>query len=253
MDAIKVLDHGFVRLVEHMGDDLSIVRSARVSYDAAWRAGEDEGSDARLIGYLLKNQHTTPFESVRFQFEVMVPIFLTRQWFRHRTMVDPTELNGFAEHGLLYQKYWSYNELSARYKELPEVFYVPDALEVGQQSKRNKQQRDFDGVPRQDISDEIWMSCTASFKVYRRLLEMGAPREIARIVLPLATYTHSFAATDLHNLFHFLRLRVHSHAQKEIQAYARAILELITPVVPVAVQAFKTHILGESPSGNSTA
>ena len=111
--SISVLDHGFVRLVDYMGDDLSIVRSARVSYDAAWRAGEDQGSDHRLIGYLWKHNHTSPFESVEFQFEVMAPIFVLRQWHRHRT--------------------WSYNELSARYRELPEIFYVPKPEHIGTQ------------------------------------------------------------------------------------------------------------------------
>jgi thymidylate synthase (FAD) len=119
---IDVLDHGFVRLVDHMGDDLSIVRAARVSYDAAWRAGEDQGSDERLIRYLWKNHHTTPFEAVTFTFEVKAPIFVLRQWHRHRT--------------------WSYNELSARYSELPEEYYVPDPKNIGcAESEANKQGR----------------------------------------------------------------------------------------------------------------
>src|SRR5689334_9701621 len=121
MDKIDVLDHGFVRLVDSMGSDLSVVRAARVSYDAAWRAGEDQGSDARLINYLWKNHHTTPFEAVTFTFEVKAPIFVFRQWHRHRT--------------------WSYNELSARYRELPNVWYVPDPAIVGKQSTANKQGR----------------------------------------------------------------------------------------------------------------
>ena len=111
---VDVLDHGFVRLVASMGNDLSIVRAARVSYDADWRTGEDEGSDARLIHYLWKNQHTSPFEAVEFQFEVKAPIFVLRQWHRHRT--------------------WSYNELSARYGELSEEFYLPKPDTVGEQS-----------------------------------------------------------------------------------------------------------------------
>ena len=120
-EAIKVLDHGLVRLVESMGSDLSIVRNARVSYDAEWRAGEDEGSDSRLVNYLMKNHHTTPFESVVFTFEVKAPIFVLRQWHRHRT--------------------WSYNELSARYRELPEEFYVPAMEQLTTQSLDNKQMR----------------------------------------------------------------------------------------------------------------
>jgi thymidylate synthase (FAD) len=106
-DAIHVLDHGHVRLVDHMGSDLSIVRNARVSYDAEWRTGEDEGKDAKLIAYLVKNRHTSPFEAVSFTFDVKAPIFVFRQWHRHRT--------------------WSFNEVSARYAELPEEFYVPEA------------------------------------------------------------------------------------------------------------------------------
>jgi thymidylate synthase (FAD) len=118
-DRLAVLDHGFVRRVDSMGSDISIVRAARVSYDAAWRAGENEGSDARLIRYLWRNKHTSPFEAVEFQFEVKAPIFVFRQWHRHRT--------------------WSFNELSGRYKELPEEFYLPSPENVGTQSKDNKQ------------------------------------------------------------------------------------------------------------------
>lgn len=230
MADIKVLDHGYVRLVDSMGSDLSIVRAARVSYQAAWRAGEDEGSDQRLIQYLLKNQHTSPFEAVTFTFEVFAPIFVLRQWHRHRT--------------------WSYNELSGRYRELEEIFYVPDPKLVGTQSKRNKQQRDFDNEHRPDICDEIWMACKGAFKAYRRLLELGAPRELARSVLPVATYSHMFATVDLHNLFHFLRLRAHSHAQYEIQVYAFALLTLAERVAPVAVRAFKSlNNLGDFSAG----
>jgi thymidylate synthase (FAD) len=115
---IDVLDHGFVRLIDTMGSDISVSRAARVSYDAAWRAGEDQGSDAKLIRYLWKNHHTTPFEAVSFTFEIKAPIFVFRQWHRHRT--------------------WSYNELSARYRELPEEFYVPDPALIGKQSVSSK-------------------------------------------------------------------------------------------------------------------
>ena len=117
-----VLDHGFVRLVDHMGGDLSISRNARVSYDAEWRAGEDAGSDARLINYLYNNGHNTPFEAVTLTFDVKAPIFVFRQWHRHRTQ--------------------SYNELSARYRELPEEFYIPEPHLVGKQNADNKQMRD---------------------------------------------------------------------------------------------------------------
>ncbi len=215
---INVLDHGYVRLVESMGSDLSVVRSARVSYDAAWRAGEDDGSDAKLIRYLWKNKHTTPFESVELQFEVMAPIFVIRQWHRHRT--------------------WSYNELSARYRELPEKFYVPDPDHIGEQSKDNKQMRAL-GPSNPLASTMIQKACEVAFAAYRVLLAEGVPRELARGVLPLNTYSHMFAKVDLKNLFHFLELRLHEHAQYEIRAYAEAMLELVEPVVPVCVAAFR--------------
>lgn len=215
---IDVLDHGLVRLVNSMGNDLSIVQAARVSYDAAWRAGHDEGSDARLIKYLWKNEHTTPFEAVEFQFEVKAPIFIFRQWHRHRT--------------------WSYNELSARYKELPKEYYVPAPEVIGEQSKHNKQVRDL-GKEDHEASKMIADACEASYQVYRKLLDQGVPRELARSVLPGAMYSHMFAKTNLRNLFHFLGLRCDSHAQYEIQQYANAMLELIEPIVPTAVSAWK--------------
>lgn len=220
MDKIDLLDHGFVRLVEHMGYDLSVVRAARVSYDAAARAGKDEGSDHRLINYLWKNRHTSPFEAVEFQFEVKAPIFVFRQWHRHRT--------------------WSFNELSARYRELPEEFYVPDPYLIGAQSTSNKQMR-TEAPPDETASHMIRHSCAAAFSSYKLLLERGVPRELARSVLPVATYSHMFAKVDLANLFKFLDLRVHEHAQHEIRVYAEAMLQLIRPVVPACVEAWESN------------
>lgn len=219
MSKIDVLDHGFVRLVDHMGNDLSVVRSARVSYAAAWRAGVDEGSDARLINYLWKNKHTTPFESVTFTFEVYAPIFVFRQWHRHRTQ--------------------SFNELSARYRELPEKYYVPSADVVGKQSTDNKQARDLSVVGDQSISSIIDTSCAAAFETYRVLLAQGCPRELARTVLPVATYSHMFATMNLLNLFRFMTLRCHPHAQWEIRQYAVAMRDLIKPIVPVSLMAWE--------------
>lgn len=221
---IKVLDHGLVRLVDHMGSDLSIVRSARVSYNAAWRAGEDEGKDAKLIDYLLRNRHTTPFESVTFTFEVKAPILVFRQWHRHRT--------------------WSFNEVSARYSELPAEFYVPAMDQITTQSSSNKQMRTDvvnpeAGRARRVIQD----TCSRAFDSYKELLRVGVPRELARCVLPVNTYSHMFATVNLHNLFGFLKLRLHEHAQYEIRVYAKALLELIEPIVPVAVGAFRRHQL----------
>ena len=217
---LDVLDHGFVRLVDSMGSDLSVARAARVSYDAAWRAGEDAGSDKRLINYLWRNAHTTPFEAVTFTFEVKAPIFVFRQWHRHRT--------------------WSFNELSARYRELPEEFYVPKPEHIGVQSKDNKQGRDLSTERDMLVPSMIDHSCRAAFEAYRSLLDQDVPREIARSVLPVATYSHMFATVDLLNLFKFLTLRCDAHAQHEIRVYADAMLELARGVVPVSVSAWES-------------
>jgi len=205
-----------------------------VSYGAEWRAGEDDGKDAKLLNYLIKNKHTSPFESCVFTFEVKAPIFVFRQWHRHRT--------------------WSFNEISARYAELPEEFYVPEPKNYGVQSASNKQMRDLsDGVDGYSADDwekflrwereqrEMMEQC---FVLYRKHIAEGMPRELARAVLPLATYSHMFATVDLHNLMHFLRLRLHSHSQYEIRVYAEAMLKLIEPLVPHSVNAFKEHVLG---------
>lgn len=210
---------GFVRLVDHMGSDLAIVRSARVSYNADWRELKDHTGDYKLINYLWKNKHTSPFEAVSFTFEIKAPIFIFRQWHRHRT--------------------WSYNEISARYTILDEGFYAPDVEQITTQSASNKQMRtDAQHHAAKDIRTAIIDTCTSSIEVYRKMTDAGAPRELARAVLPVACYSRMFATVDLHNLFHFLNLRMHSHSQYEIRVYAEAMLKLITPVVPVAVEAF---------------
>jgi thymidylate synthase (FAD) len=224
MNEIKVLDHGHVRLVESMGSDLSITRNARVSYDAEWRTGEDEGKDAKLIDYLVKNGHTSPLEAVQFTFDVKAPIFVFRQWHRHRT--------------------WSFNEVSARYAELPEEFYVPAVEQITTQHASNKQMRTDEQHP----EAETWRNLMrqnneATFSIYRSMIRDGVPRELARSVLPVGTYSHMFATVDLHNLAHFLKLRLHSHAQYEIRVYAEAMLKVIEPIVPVAVAALKRHRL----------
>lgn len=224
-DRVDVLDHGFVRLVDSMGSDLSIARAARVSYDAAWRAGEDEGSDARLIRYLWRHAHTTPFEAVTFTFEVKAPIFVFRQWHRHRT--------------------WSFNELSARYRELPEEFYVPSPENIGVQSASSKQARlieqwDDEAVAmRRTQCADLRKAMEQAFDVYRDLLHYGWPRELARSVLPVATYSHMFATVDLLNLLRFLTLRCDAHAQHEIRVYADAMRELARGIAPIAVSAWE--------------
>jgi thymidylate synthase (FAD) len=222
MSKIDVLNGGFVRLVDSMGSDLSIVRAARESYDADWREG-DEKSDAKLIGYLMKNRHTSPFESVTFTFEVKAPIFVFRQWHRHRT--------------------WSFNEISARYTELDEGFYVPELDQITTQSKDNKQMRTNEQHPlAPNFQYIIDSKCQAAFATYRALIVDGCPRELARSVLPVAAYSRMFATCDLHNLLHFIRLRDHEHAQYEIRVYAQAMLELIRPIVPIATKEFETTL-----------
>jgi len=215
---IDLLDYGFVRLVDSMGSDLSVVRAARVSYNEEWKAGEDEGSDTRLIKYLKKNKHHTPFESVMFTFEVKAPIFVFRQWHRHRT--------------------WAYNELSARYRELPEEVYLPD---FRAQSKSNKQ--GSEGMIDADIADELKNDFIdhniESFKLYRKALQAGVAKEIARSILPVSTYSHMFGTVSLLNLMRFLSLRDHSHAQYEIRVYAEAVRDLAKTVAPVSIAAWE--------------
>lgn len=219
---IKVLNHGHVRLVDSLGSDLSVVRSARISYDAEWRTGEDAGKDEKLIDYLVKNRHTSPLESVVFTFDVKAPIFVFRQWHRHRT--------------------WSFNEISARYSELPEEYYVPEISQITTQSKDNKQMRTEVINPNADaIQLGIAEWCAEAFNMYRSLLKYGCPRELARGVLPVNTFSHMFATVDALNLFKFLQLRLHEHAQYEIRIYAQAMLDLIEPIIPVTTAAVKKH------------
>ena len=216
----RVLDHGLVRLVDSMGNDLSIARNARVSYDAEWRAGDDAGSDTRLINYLLKNGHNTPFEAVTITFDVKAPIFVFRQWHRHRTQ--------------------SFNELSARYRELPEEFYVPDMKQITTQSADNKQMRtDEQNQYALEMRYIIKEQNAAAFRNYKKMLAWGCPRELARSVLPLGTYSHMFATANLFNWMRFLKERLHPHAQYEIRVYAEAIAVLLQQVAPVAMAAFK--------------
>lgn len=251
VDVLPVHDHavpGFVRLVSYMqpipaaeapgfdgywSGDLEAVRNARVSFDADWRTGADEGADEKLINRLVSNFHTSPFEAMTFTFEVKAPIFIFRQWHRHRT--------------------WSYNEVSARYATLDEGFYVPVPGTYGVQSKNNKQVRDIAaaafGVDVETAEKELRWEAEQSehirsgFALYKRHLDEGMARETARTVLSLASYSRMFATVDLHNLFHFLKLRLHSHSQYEIRVYAQAICELIKPIVPVSFSSFEQYIL----------
>lgn len=224
---IDLLDHGYVRLVDNMGGDLSVVRAARVSYDAAHRSGTDEGSDHRLINYLWKHKHSTPFEAVTLTFEVKAPIFVFRQWHRHRT--------------------WSYNELSARYRELPEEFYLPEPQLIGSQSTSNKQMRVIGDMTVEELDERkqeinrVDVHCRQAFGLYRHLMEKGWPRELARSVLPVATYSHMFATVNLLNLLKFLTLRDDAHAQHEIRVYAEAMRKLAGQVAPICVSAWEAN------------
>lgn len=216
----KLLDYGLLRGVDCMGSDLSISRAARVSYAAPPRP-----EDHKLIHSLWRDQHTSPFEHVVFTFEVGAPIFVFRQWHRHRT--------------------WSYSELSARYRPLSERFYVPEPEMIGYQHPTNKQARLLGAemshdqlTTRMAEATQVRQQNEKAFALYRQLLANGWPRELARSHLPVSTYSDMFATVNLHNLFRFITLRKHEHAQYEIRVYAEAMLELIQPVVPIAVDAF---------------
>ena len=222
----EVLNSGYVRLVSHMGDDLSIDNAARVSYDNDNRdSSRDRVSVQKLIHYLLSNGHTSPFEHVVFTFEVKAPIFVFRQWHRHRT--------------------WSFNEISARYTELDTDYYIPSGANIGTPSKSSKQARIADdGGRSEEDQNTIALLFKATnnnaFNIYKRLMEdYGVPREVARSVLPVGTYSRMYATVDLHNLLHFLKLRLHPHSQYEIRVYAEAMLELIRPIVPMTIEAWE--------------
>ncbi len=218
---MQILNHGHIRLVDHMGSDISIVRNARVSYNAEPR---NDGSDEKLIDYLVRNNHNTPLECVKFTFDVKAPIFVFRQWHRHRT--------------------WSFNEVSARYSELPQEYYIPEVSQITTQSSSNKQMRTDSEHPEAELMQRMITSqCESAFHTYQQMLAQGVPRELARGVLPLNTFSHMFATVDLHNLSHFLKLRLHEHAQYEIRVYAQAMLELVEPIVPVALAAIRRHVL----------
>jgi thymidylate synthase (FAD) len=199
------------------------VQAARVSYGSGTKKVlEDRG----LIRYLLRHAHTTPFEMVEFKFHVKLPIFVARQWIRHRTA--------------------NVNEYSGRYSEMKDEFYTPNPNDIRPQSVLNKQ-----GRSEETLSDGMAEQAANAFKAgqdeayaqYQEFLEQGIAREIARINLPVSNYTEWYWKIDLHNLFHFLRLRIDSHAQYEIRVFAEAIAELVKPFVPHAWEAFEDYVL----------
>jgi thymidylate synthase (FAD) len=219
-----VLDKGFVRLVDYLGSDARIVQSARVSYGEGTKSfREDKG----LIDYLLRNQHTSPFEQVSLTFHCKMPIFVARQWVRHRTA--------------------KLNEISGRYSVMKDEFYLPEGDAIAFQSTDNKQGRSSEAVPdevKARVRDLLEKGQRQSFVEYESLLEEGVARELARINLPVSLYTEWYWTMDLHNLFHFLALRLDAHAQLEIRKYAEVILDLTRAVAPIAVESFENNLLG---------
>jgi len=219
----KVLDHGFVRLVDYMGSDSAIVQAARVSYgEGTKKVSEDRG----LIRYLMRHRHTSPFEMVEFKFHVKLPIFVARQWIRHRMA--------------------NVNEYSGRYSVMKEEFYIPEVKDIRFQSTVNKQGRAEEEVPdelKQRFIDFLKKTHATSYEEYQRLIDEGLARELARIGLPLSLYTEWYWKIDLHNLFNFLRLRLDPQAQLEIREYAHVIADMVKVVCPMAYEAFEDYIL----------
>lgn len=222
--ALPVHDHGFVRLVDYMGSDTAIVQAARISYGAGTKTRR---SDRLLIRYLMRHRHTTPFEMVDLKFHIKAPIFVARQWFRHRAS--------------------SANEVSGRYSELPDEFYLPAPDAVKPQSTTNRQGRAEKPFP-DDVAhrsiDEWREGQAAAYALYRRHLDQGMSREVARIGLPMSLYTEWYWKINLHNCFHFLSLRLDAHAQDEIRAYSEQVARCTRAVAPVAYAAFDEYVLG---------
>ncbi|MBU2446333.1 MAG: FAD-dependent thymidylate synthase [Bacteroidetes bacterium] len=219
----KCLNHGFVRLIDYMGSDEAIVQAARVSYGKGTKTVRE---DRTLIRYLMRHHHTTPFEMVEFKFHVKLPIFVARQWIRHRTA--------------------SVNEYSGRYSIMPEEFYMPGEEDIKSQSKTNRQGRSEEDIPsevRKKVLDLLIAEQKSSFAGYTEMLESNVSRELARINLPLSLYTQWYWKIDLHNLFHFLKLRIDDHAQYEIRVYAKVMGEMVKKVAPLAWEAFEDYIL----------
>jgi thymidylate synthase (FAD) len=224
-EAIPVLDHGFIRVVDYMGDDAAVVQAARVSYGRGTRkTTEDEG----LIRYLMRHYHSTPFEMCEIKYHVKLPIFIARQWIRHRTA--------------------NVNEYSARYSIMDKDVYIPEAGQLATQSADNRQGRGevLDPDTAAKVLALLQADAAQTYGHYENMLdgEIGLARELARMNLTLNTYTQWYWKTDLHNLFHFLRLRADSHAQYEIRVYAEAMLQTVQAWVPLSYGAFCDYRLG---------
>jgi len=216
-EPIDVLEDGlsFLRLVEYIGDDWSVVSSARVSFGQGRKTDEE---DTRLIRYLMLHDHMSPFEHIVFKFHVSCPMFIRNQWFRHRT--------------------WSYNEISRRYTSKNIVFYIPERFR--KQDLDNKQGSVFSDEINNDIArNTVKRHGELALTTYNNLLEMGIAREHARMVLPQNMYTEFYATVNLRNLLHFVKLRITPEAQWEIRQYAKAILDILEQTVPISLDAFK--------------
>lgn len=214
---IQVLDHGHVRYVDHMGSDARILEAARVSYRSQ---GKGEEADRKLLEYLYKNKHTSPFEMCKVTLNIKLPIFVMRQYVRHRMQ--------------------NLNEVSARYTELPDEFYIPN--EWRGQDGKNKQGSvagAFTFSQNTSMSSIARHHCMESYKLYKDLLESGVAREMARMVLPVNVYTECYSTWDLKNLLHFVALRDDSHAQAEIQEYGRAIKVILNDLFPWTMAAYE--------------
>lgn len=233
-EPLQVLDHGFVRVVDYMGDDEAIVQAARVSYG---RGTKQVSNDAGLINYLMRHRHTTPFEMCEIKFHIKLPIFVARQWIRHRTA--------------------NVNEYSARYSVLDREFYIPAYENLAAQSAANRQGREdvLEGDEAEEVLKTLKDDANRAYKHYIAMLNedeegntinperKGLSRELARMNLPLNVYTQWYWKIDLHNLLHFVSLRADPHAQYEIRAYADVILDVIKRWVPVTYDAFQNYIL----------
>ncbi|MGP9803943.1 FAD-dependent thymidylate synthase [Paracoccus sp. NSM] len=222
--AHPVLDHGFVRVIDYMGDDAAICQAARVSYGKGTRSVQnDEG----LIRYLMRHWHSTPFEMCEVKFHVKLPVFVARQWIRHRTA--------------------NVNEYSARYSILDREFYIPRAEHLAAQSTQNNQGRGevLQGAEAERVLDLLREDAMRSYDHYESMLsqdgQKGLARELARMNLPANIYTQWYWKVDLHNLLHFLRLRADSHAQYEIRAYADLMCDIVADWVPAAFAAFRDY------------
>ncbi len=234
-EAIPILDHGFVRVIDYMGDDNAIVQAARVSYGAGTKKARN---DAGLIRYLMRHRHSTPFEMCEIKLHVKLPIFVARQWIRHRTA--------------------NVNEYSARYSILDREFYVPSPAHLAAQATTNRQGRGdvLEGDEAANALRILREDAERCYNNYELLLNetydgetidperQGLARELARMNITLGAYTQWYWKVDLHNLFHFLALRADSHAQYEIRVYAEAICELAKAWVPAAYSAFEDYRLG---------